>query len=203
MSFFERAKAAANDLAAKADVAMAGSGVSVPGMGGARALRDLGVLAWLEATGRPVDPADRDRVMQTLRDLETSGRLGSLTVTPAQPYGAPPPPPGAAAREQARQDTTPPPPPGAGPAAAPPPPPPRSGGPAPSATPGGVMPARDEGSPPPLPRPDLPPQHVPGGPPAPPAAPASHPPAPEPRADQPPPPPPPPPSWAKDTPPDA
>src|SRR3954451_16805802 len=64
MSFFERAKAAANDLAAKADAEMKKAGISTPGgaspAGGGpvpdRALRDLGVLAYLEATGRPVDP---------------------------------------------------------------------------------------------------------------------------------------------------
>ncbi|MGG5260984.1 hypothetical protein, partial [Phycicoccus avicenniae] len=85
MSFFEKAKAAASDLAAKADVAMSNAGVNVPGMGGDKALRDLGVLAWLEATGRPVDPADRERVMATLRELESAGRLGPLTVSPPQP----------------------------------------------------------------------------------------------------------------------
>src|SRR5829696_5199936 len=58
MSFLERAKAAANDLAAKADVAMTQAGISTPGAppgGGDRALRDLGVLAYLEATGRGVN----------------------------------------------------------------------------------------------------------------------------------------------------
>ncbi len=172
MSFFERAKAAASDLAAKADVAMSNAGVNVPGMGGDRALRDLGVLAWLEATGRPVDAADRERVMTTLRELETAGRLGPLTVTPAQPYGAPPPPPGSAA--------APPPPPGAG---APPPPPPAPGaGAPPPPPPGGVSPAGD----------------APAGPP-PGAAPDPRPPLPD-TDEQPPssstPPPPPPPSWA-------
>ena len=69
MSFFERAKAAANDLAAKADAEMKKAGISTPGgtgtygapgapaapgaSGADRALRDLGVLAYLEATGRP------------------------------------------------------------------------------------------------------------------------------------------------------
>ena len=107
MSFFERAKAAANDLAAKADAEMKKAGISTPGgatpaaAGPApdRALRDLGVLAYLDATGRAVDPAERERVLTSLRELEAGGRLGPLTVTPA-PYGspgAPPPPPGAAA----------------------------------------------------------------------------------------------------------
>ena len=94
MSFFERAKAAANDLAAKADVAMNQAGINTPGAasggGGDRALRDLGVLAYLEATGRPASASDRERLVATLRELESSGRLGPLTTTP------PPPPPPAA-----------------------------------------------------------------------------------------------------------
>jgi hypothetical protein len=126
MSFFERAKAAANDLAAKADVAMTQAGISTPGTsatgggagGGDRALRDLGVLTYLEATGRPASADDRARLMATLHELESSGRLGPLTVTPSS-FGAPggppppPPPPGAAA---------------AGPTPPPPPPPPGSYG---------------------------------------------------------------------------
>ena len=101
MSFFERAKAAANDLAAKADAEIKKAGISTPGgtsvMGGAgsgaaeRALRDLGVLSYLEATGRPASPEDRARVMATLHELESTGRLGQLSVTPA--YGAPGTPP--------------------------------------------------------------------------------------------------------------
>ncbi|PKW27045.1 hypothetical protein [Phycicoccus duodecadis] len=145
MSFFERAKAAASDLAAKADVAMSNAGISVPGIGADRALRDLGVVAWLDATGRPVAEADRERVMATLRELEQGGRLGPLTLTPPPtPYGTPPPPPGG---------TPPPPPYGGAPGGPPPPPPP----------PGGVMPMRDEPAPPPMatppadPRPPVPP----------------------------------------------
>lgn len=151
MSFFEKAKAAASDLAAKADVAMTNAGVNVPGMGGDKALRDLGVIAWMDATGRPVADADRQRVMATLRDLESSGRLGPLTLTPPAPaYGTPPPPPGAAA---AGAPAAPPPPPSA-PASGPPPPPstpqpppaPPAAPPAPPAPPAG-------GTPPPPPPP--------------------------------------------------
>ena len=124
MSFLERAKAAATDLAAKADVAMNQAGISTPaaGGGGDRALRDLGVLAYLELTGRPASADDRARLLATLRELESTGRLGPLTVSPTA-YGGPgvvPPPPG----------TTPPPPPPpppadtAPPGSTPPPPPP-------------------------------------------------------------------------------
>ena len=150
MSFFERAKAAANDLAAKADAEMKKAGINTPGSpvgggspGGAgsagggggvgdRALRDLGVLAYLEATGRPASAQDRDRVLAYLRDLESSGRLGPLTLTPTPPpppaaYGGPPPPPGPAAAA-----APPPPPPGSDAGSPPPPPPPPPSGPEPT-----------------------------------------------------------------------
>ena len=183
MSFFERAKAAANDLAAKADAEMKKAGISTPGGtgltggsagGGAdRALRDLGVLAYLEATGRPASSADRDRVLATLRELESSGRLGPLTVSPPA-YGAPgaPPPPPGAAGASAAHSAAPPPPPGG----TPPPPPPPGGTPPPPPPPGGTPP------PPPPPGAGAPP------PPPPPAEPETTPPGSTP--------PPPPPSWA-------
>ncbi|MEO5611093.1 MAG: hypothetical protein ABIQ61_01070 [Ornithinibacter sp.] len=116
MSFLERAKAAANELAAKADVAMSNAGPNTPtggggGGGGERALRDLGVIAWLDATGRPVAEADRERVMTALRRMEDAGQLGALTVSQPPPAPAgPPPPPGATAAGWS------PPPPPAGPA---------------------------------------------------------------------------------------
>ncbi|HET6693004.1 MAG TPA: hypothetical protein VFG97_01755, partial [Pedococcus sp.] len=138
MSFFERAKAAATDLAAKADVAMNQAGINtpVPGGGGDRALRDLGVLAYLEATGRPASADDRARLVATLRELESNGRLGPLTVSPPTygTPGAPPPPPG----------TTPPPPPPPGSRVEPPPPP---------ATPGYAGDAQSVPPPPPPPPP--------------------------------------------------
>jgi hypothetical protein len=147
MSFFDRAKAAATDLAAKADVAMNQAGINTPGTGtgtggGDKALRDLGVLAYLEATGRPASAEDRARVLTTLHELESSGRLGALTVSPTAygTPGAPPPPPGAAAGTPpppppAPHGTPPPPPPPPPPHGTPPPPPPH-GTPPPPATPG-------------------------------------------------------------------
>jgi hypothetical protein len=140
MSFFERAKAAASDLAAKADVEMKKAGINTPGAAGGagaeRALRDLGVLTYLEATGRPASADDRARVMATLHELESTGRLGQLSVTPPT-YGSPsgpPPPPGAAAA-----------------AATPPPPPPPSAAPAPPPPPGATPPPPPGATPPPPP----------------------------------------------------
>lgn len=119
MGFLDKAKAAASDLAAKADTALANSGLGGPGTGASpeKLLRDLGVITYLEATGRQAPAGERDRVMAALRDLEAHNALPGLVLhtTPPPPgAAAPPPPPGAAA----------PPPPPPPPPPAPPPPPP-------------------------------------------------------------------------------
>lgn len=132
MGFLDKAKAAANDLAAKADTAFANSGLGGPGAAVSpdKLLRDLGVVAYLEATGRPAPDGERDRLMGALGGLEAAGTLPALVLqttppppgaVPPAPAGTVPPPPGGA--------TPPPPapaPPSAGPtpATAPPPPPP-------------------------------------------------------------------------------
>lgn len=118
MGFLDKAKQAANELAAKADTALGEAG-----LGGSSAdtretdqlLRELGLQTWNEQTGTPVDPAERARVLDALRGLEREGRL-----VVRAPQG-PPPPPGAAGSAP-----PPPPPPGAAQSAPPPPPPPPS-----------------------------------------------------------------------------
>jgi hypothetical protein len=134
MGFLDKAKQAANDLAAKADSAIAGSGLGGPGPSASdaeRHLRDLGVLAYLEATGRPASTEDRVRIVTALQAMEPAGvvNLGLRTSAVPPPAPSAPPPPGAAAAAQ--QAPPPPPPPTAGeqpsppaPATAPPPPPP-------------------------------------------------------------------------------
>jgi hypothetical protein len=131
MGFLDKAKQAANDLAAKADSALASSGLGGPGPSAGdadRHLRDLGVLAYLEATGRPASAEDRTRILAALQSMEPAGVVSLALRTSAMPPPAPsaPPPPGAAAA--AGQQAPPPPPPPASetppPAAAPPPPPP-------------------------------------------------------------------------------
>jgi len=136
MGFLDKAKAAATDLAAKADTALAGSGLTgpkPPGPGDAEKLfRDLGVLAYLEATGRSADPAERQRVLTELQDLEARGAVASFAL-----HTAPPPAPGVGEASptwiaQPAAPMTPPPPsvmsvpppPPAAPATTPPPPPP-------------------------------------------------------------------------------
>lgn len=119
MGFLDKAKAAASDLAAKADTAlnssMAGSGAGGPKAGDADTyFRDLGVLTYLEATGRPADPAERERVTSALRQLDQSGAIHSFalhTTPPPAPgmAGQVPPPPGMAG--QVPPPSAPPPPP--------------------------------------------------------------------------------------------
>ena len=99
MGFLDKAKAAATELSAKADQALASQGLAGPSVGGKQAdkfFRDLGVLAYLDATGRPSDAGERDRIMTALHGFEAQGALPSFALQTAAP--PPPPPPGAAAQ---------------------------------------------------------------------------------------------------------
>lgn len=100
MGFLDKAKAAASDLASKADSALSSTAASLsggePGAPNPDALlHDLGVIDYLEATGRPVPPEERARVMAGIQEAERRGTLRSLALRTATP--TPPPPPGAAA----------------------------------------------------------------------------------------------------------
>lgn len=135
MGFLDKAKAAANDLAAKADSALSQASASWSGAGDAeRLLRDYGLLTWREQHGQAVDEADLTRVRDALQALEGDGRLATLQVhtQPAppppgsQPPGAQPapPPPGAQPAPPPPGGAEQPPPPGTGNVPPPPPPPP-------------------------------------------------------------------------------
>ena len=104
MGFLDKAKAAANDLAAKADTAMANSGLGGPASAQPDKLfRDLGVLAYLEATGRSGPDGERERLLGTLREIEQRGGITSFALqTATPPPGSVPPPPGAAAQQAAQ-----------------------------------------------------------------------------------------------------
>lgn len=151
MSFFDRAKAAAGELAAKADQAMANAGIAGPAAGGGggemdAALRDYGLISWREHHGQPVDATDKERVLEALRRMESAGQLQALRVGAPASSGsagsslfggsagpvAPPPPPGAAAAAASA--------PGAPGAAPPPPPAPPTSPPPPPASGGGTAP---------------------------------------------------------------
>ena len=98
MGFLDKAKAAANELAAKADTALANSGLG--GSGAAvspeKLLRDLGVIAYLEAAGRAAPEGERERIVAALGELERAGTLPALVLqtTPQPATGATPPPAG-------------------------------------------------------------------------------------------------------------
>ncbi len=150
MGFLDKAKTLADQAIAKADVAM---NTATTGTGGAKQadpyLRDLGVLALLEATGRaPVDLAEqRQRCLTALGQIEAQGpinlAMGSLAPPPPGAAAGAPPPPGAAAVPPAPGNVAPPPAPGS---VAPPPapgnvaPPPAPGSVAPPPAPGSVAP---------------------------------------------------------------
>jgi hypothetical protein len=149
MGFLDKAKAAANDLAAKADQALSSAESSLGGGTSPRQadpyLRDLGVLAYLEATGRPLPDAEaqRARCVEAIGDIEgqTALNLAMGSAAPpapgvaADPAATPPPP-------SAGEGGATPPPPGAPEQSAPPPPapPPPSQAPPPPPPPGSVAP---------------------------------------------------------------
>ncbi|WP_183407969.1 hypothetical protein [Nocardioides pocheonensis] len=132
MGFMDKARAAASDLAAKADTALANSGLGAPGAGEAnRYFHDLGVLTFLAENGRPASAEDRERVMAALREMDARGAIASFTLqTAAAP--PPPPPPGSAVPPPPPGSPVPPPPPGS---AVPPPPPASSPPPTPADAP--------------------------------------------------------------------
>jgi hypothetical protein len=161
MGFLDKAKAAATDVAAKANTAISSTVGSLQGTGtGGPApdalLHDLGVLTYLEATGRDASAAERARVLGALQEAERMGSLRSFalkTAVPAAPpapgmAGAVPPPPGGLAGGTVPPPpggVVPPPPGGAMPPAAAPAPTPA---PAPAPAPG---PAEPPTAPPPPP----------------------------------------------------
>lgn len=169
MGFLDKARAAATDLAAKADTALGSAGLGGPGAPSASAgaeadkyFRDLGVLAYQEATGHGSDGQERQRVMAALQDLESRGAIRTFALQSAPPPApgtagsfAPPPPPGAAGSVPpppgAAGSVPPPPGTGGGYPAAPPPPP--GGAAVPPPPPGGGYPATP---PPPAPAPEQP-----------------------------------------------
>jgi hypothetical protein len=52
--------------------------------------RDLGMLAYLTATGRPIDEADRQRLISGLWSMEQSGRLPAFRLVTSAPPPSPP-----------------------------------------------------------------------------------------------------------------
>lgn len=142
MGFMDKAKAFADQAASKIDSVVADATAPSSVKAAEAALRDLGVLAYLEATGRaPADSAEqRERCLAVIRQTESEA-AGQLNLQLSPPPAAPPPAPGVAGQ------ASPPPPTGVG---TPPPPPPGAGTPPPT---GAVPPPPPPGSVPPPPPP--------------------------------------------------
>ncbi len=123
MGFMDKAKEAAEDLKA--------SFASTEVRDSEQSYRDLGMLAYLTTTGRPIDEADRQRLINTLWTIEQQGKLPAFRLVTSPPPAAPAATAAAGSRAATRRRPPPPPPPAPGPgpapdeyAAAPPPPPP-------------------------------------------------------------------------------
>jgi hypothetical protein len=166
MGFMDDLKRGADQLSGKINQSLSGTGT--PSSSQAEPLlRDLGVLTFLDQTGRLTEDqqADVQRVMSELQAFEAQG-----VALPLALRTAPPPPPGAATPPPPPGGSTPPPPPGAAssppPPGAPTPPPPPVGGSVPPPPP----PAAPTPPPPPaggaVPPPPPPPGVVTGEPPA-------------------------------------
>jgi hypothetical protein len=92
MGFLDNVKAAAKDLTDSVDEQLTSTNA---GRDAERHYRDLGMLAYLKETGRPVDAADWARVLGALKEYEAHGALGTfvLHTAPVRPPAAPPPGP--------------------------------------------------------------------------------------------------------------
>ena len=107
MGFMDKAKEAAEDLKA--------SFATTEVRDSEQAYRDLGMIAYLTTTGRPIDEADRQRLVNTLWGLEQQAKLPPFRLVTSPPPPPPPPPP----VPQAAPPAAPPPPAPAAPAAPP------------------------------------------------------------------------------------
>ncbi|MFZ4517931.1 MAG: hypothetical protein ACOYOP_06060 [Microthrixaceae bacterium] len=131
MGFLDKAKALGEQAMAKADTALNSIDTSMAGGASAKQaepyFRDLGVLAYLEQTGRaPADAAaQRERCLQAISQLESQTALNFALTSAAPPApgqaAAAPPPPGQAAAPPPPGQAAAPPPPGGGGAVPPPP----------------------------------------------------------------------------------
>ncbi len=81
MGLMDRAKEAAEDLKA--------SFATNEVRDSEQAYRDLGMLAYLTTTGRPIDDADRQRLLNTLWAIEQQGKLPPFRLVTSPPPAPP------------------------------------------------------------------------------------------------------------------
>ena len=104
MGFMDQVKAAANDLkdSVEGSLARGNSARDVE-----RHYRDLGMLTYLQDTGRAIDAADRERIVAALRAAEAAGAMTAFTLQTGAPPPPPPPPPSGQAPPYAGQQPPP------------------------------------------------------------------------------------------------
>jgi len=97
MGFMDQVKAAATDLKDSVEGSLSSTNAA---RDVERHYRDLGMLAYLQETGRSIDPADRERILAALRQAEAEGAIatfalqtGAPPTPPASPQGPPATPP--------------------------------------------------------------------------------------------------------------
>jgi len=91
MSFMDQVKAAATDLRDSVEGSLSSTNAA---RDVEKRYRDLGMLTYLQETGRTIDPADRERLLAVLRSAEAAGAMAAFALTTHAP-AAPPAPPAA------------------------------------------------------------------------------------------------------------
>jgi hypothetical protein len=89
MGFMDQVKAAATDLKESVESSLSSTNAS---RDVERHYRDLGMLTYLQETGRAIDPADRERILATIRQAEGAGDIKAFTLQTGTPPPPPPPP---------------------------------------------------------------------------------------------------------------
>jgi predicted TIM-barrel fold metal-dependent hydrolase len=116
MGLLDQVKAVAVDLKDSVEGSLAATNASREVE---RHYRDLGMLTYLQETGRAIHPPDRERVLRALRAAEAQGAMAAFTLqtgapAPSTPETTPPPspppsPPPAPPAPSAPPDSAPPP----------------------------------------------------------------------------------------------
>jgi hypothetical protein len=88
MGFLDEVKAAAIDLKDTVEGSLSSTNAA---RDVERMYRDLGMLTFLQDTGRAIDVADRERLLNGLKAAEAAGSIAAFTLV----TGPPPPPPSA------------------------------------------------------------------------------------------------------------
>lgn len=90
MSFMDQVKAAATDLRDSVEGSLSSTNAA---RDVEKRYRDLGMLTYLQETGRTIDPADRERLLAALRSAEAAGAMAAFALTTHAPTPPPTPPP--------------------------------------------------------------------------------------------------------------